>query len=420
MHSTSRYFLLLLALPLLAAVLSGCGGGGGSAGASAATPADLIYTEQEAEQHGAWTVLIYLDADNDLESAGINNFNQMEMVGSTKNVRVIVQMDRTPGYDSTNGDWTDTRRYLITRDGNTSTMHSVRLDNPALGEQDMGDWHTLKDFVDWGVSKFPADHYCLVIWDHGSGWTIRLNSAISQYKYVVSDETNSSGMNVTDIPLALADVNMDVVAFDACLMQQLEVAYELKDSAAYMVGSPAPEPSPGYDYSAILNRMGASTTPQNLCRVIVNEYAKEYPSYQGIIQSAVDLRQIASVADAASGFADILRSHSSAYAYQLAAARDNALNYSLCNGSSDRDSLDLLDYAYRCTQAIGASADDAYNELEQAIGNAVIAEAHNSDTPNAHGLAVYMPAAVRYDVRYGMLNLAQSTLWDEWIQAQTR
>ncbi len=286
---------------------------------------------------GNWTVLVYLDADNDLENAAINNFNQMESFGSTKNVKVIVQIDRAAGYDTSNDDWTDTRRYLITRNSNASTITSVRLDDTPLGELDMADPDNLKDFVDWGVSNFPAEHYCLIIWDHGNGWSVR--STASKYKAVVSDDTSGTIMNVTDLPAALADVHIDVLAFDACLMQQLEVAYELKDSVDYMVGSSAPEPSPGYNYATLLSDMNACTTSAALCKVIVSDYVKTYPDYTGITQSAVDLGKISAVADAVDNFADVLTASSSS----TTTARNDTLDYSTIDGGSEYYSLDLMD-----------------------------------------------------------------------------
>ncbi|PKP54790.1 hypothetical protein CVT91_18230, partial [Candidatus Atribacteria bacterium HGW-Atribacteria-1] len=74
-----------------------------------------------------WTVMVYLDADNNLESAGINDINEMEMVGSSSDVNIVVQVDRVPysvlaanneGHldDSSNSNWTNTRRYYITQD----------------------------------------------------------------------------------------------------------------------------------------------------------------------------------------------------------------------------------------------------------------------------------------------------------------
>ena len=43
-----------------------------------------------------WTVMIYLDADNNLESAGIDDISEMEMVGSSDDVNIVVQVDRIP------------------------------------------------------------------------------------------------------------------------------------------------------------------------------------------------------------------------------------------------------------------------------------------------------------------------------------
>ncbi|MEN6583202.1 MAG: clostripain-related cysteine peptidase [Armatimonadota bacterium] len=409
----------MILLPLLAMLTAGCGGGGGVSAAGSAT-SDLIFTREQAAQHGAWTVLVYLDADNDLESAGINNFNQMEKVGSTKDSRIIVQIDRKEGYDTTNGDWTGTRRYLITRDTNTQIMASVRLDDPALGEKDMANTQTLRDFVEWGMQNFPADHYCLVLWDHGSGWEIRSSSILPQYKYIIADDTSYSGMNVTQIPQALEGLHMDVIAFDACMMQQLEVAYQMRNSADYMTGSAAPEPSSGYNYSTWLAHIGSTTSPVRLCQTIVDRYAAAYPApYQGITQSAIDLGRISNVADAASSFAQALISSGEGNWTKVKTARESALDYSVCANGIERYSLDLIDYAYKCNINIGtAQIQSAYTDLQSAVSDAIIAETHNPDTSNAHGLAIYVPSPRAYDSRYLQLDLAQDTSWDEWLDSQ--
>ncbi|MCX8052923.1 MAG: clostripain-related cysteine peptidase, partial [Armatimonadetes bacterium] len=211
-----------------------------------------ITTRDECRQQCSWTILVYLDADNDLEDDAILNMNQMEMIGSTRDVHILVQIDRTPGHDSSNDDWTDTRRYLVTRDPNNKKISFLRLDDPPLGELDMGEWQTIRDFVEWGMSESPSDYYCLVIWDHGTGWQFRIN-ALTQHRYIATDATSCSAMDVTDIPKALGKLSerrLNVLAFDACLMQQIEVAYELRNCADYMVGSPTVEPSPGYNYYA--------------------------------------------------------------------------------------------------------------------------------------------------------------------------
>lgn len=404
------------------AVLAGCGGGGGGTGRRSpddlyTPPSSRIYTLAEAQQPAQWTILVYMDADNNLEPAAIVNFNQMEMVGSTKNVHVIVQMDRMSGDDPHNDSWTDTRRYLITNDSDTMKMHSLRLDNPAMGEQDMGNVRTLHDFVQWGMQNFPADHYMVVIWDHGTGWMVRSSSAMPQYKYVSMDSTSGTFINVTLLPTALATLHPDVIAFDACYMQELEVAYQLSGSADYMVGSSAAVPSAGYNYARLLSNIANGSTPEQVCRMMVQQYALEYPNpMSNIVESAVDLRQVGSLANAASEFGHTLQQHSAGLGAQLADARTQSLDYS-STGVAPYN-VDILDYASRCKAIVGSDVNTAYNNLVSAYNAAMISSSHNADMPTANGLAVYVPSPVNYDTRYGQLLFAQSTWWDEWIKNQ--
>src|SRR2546428_13594461 len=60
-----------------------------------------------------WTLLVYMDADNNLEDYGIADFLEMAGVGSTSRVNIVAQFDRAAGYNSQNGDWTDTKRFLV-------------------------------------------------------------------------------------------------------------------------------------------------------------------------------------------------------------------------------------------------------------------------------------------------------------------
>ncbi len=413
----ARFCAYLIALFAIVAILAGCGGGGGTRSGNAwANLSDPIYTKEEAQQHANWTVLVYLDADNDLESAGIRNFNQMEVVGSTKDVHVIVQMDRKNGADLDNESWTDTRRYLITRDTDARVMNSVRLDTPPLGERDMASQTTLRDFVSWGKSNFPADHYLLVIWDHGTGWQFRSINETPKYKYVAADDTSNSAMNVTDIPTALSGLEVDVLAFDACYMQQLEIAYQLRNCASYMIASAAPEPSPGYNYSLVLSRMSGATTPQQLSSSIVEQYAVEYASDNDVTLSAIDLSNIDALAGAVSDFAQILGANANNYASGLASARSRALDYSF--SGTRRHCLDLLDYTSKCAAVIGGSANSAYSNLQTALDAAVIASMHSRELSNSNGLAIYVPTPTAYDANYNALSLADDTFWDEWLRAQ--
>jgi hypothetical protein len=109
--------------------------------------------------------MVYMAADNDLEQFGIKDFLEMSSVGSNSDVNIVVQFDRTPEFDSTYENWTDTRQGLIQAGDLPNSGWGT-----SIGEANMGDPNNLKNFVNWGVANYPTDKYALVIWDHGDGW----------------------------------------------------------------------------------------------------------------------------------------------------------------------------------------------------------------------------------------------------------
>ena len=52
--------------------------------------------EQRLLLQADWTFMVYMDGDNNLEAAALNDFREMAHVGSTADVNIVVQLDRTP------------------------------------------------------------------------------------------------------------------------------------------------------------------------------------------------------------------------------------------------------------------------------------------------------------------------------------
>jgi hypothetical protein len=113
-----------------------------------------------------WTVLVFMAADNDLDHAAVHNIHQMERVGSSDDVALVVQVDRRgdgPGEGALRGLVTKNPHWEQYSDKIASALQPI-------GETDTGDPSVLTDFIVWGVRTFPAERYALVIWNHGSGW----------------------------------------------------------------------------------------------------------------------------------------------------------------------------------------------------------------------------------------------------------
>ena len=101
-------------------------------------PNDILYD---------WLIMIYLDGDNNLEDVAIDDFNELEEgFDPAQDIKILVLLDRTPGYDTSNGDWTGTRLYQITSD-DTSTITSTLIEDK--GVLNMGSGTVLEDFVEY-------------------------------------------------------------------------------------------------------------------------------------------------------------------------------------------------------------------------------------------------------------------------------
>lgn len=119
----------------------------------------------------------------------------------------------------------------------------------------------------------PAESYGLVLWSHGDGW-------------LPASSTRSFGMDgglsmdIPDLEEAVASVatHLDFIYFDACFMQSVEVAYQLRDYATYLVGCPLETPSPGSPYDVVLSPLFAEGEADvvGMARTYFETYADLY------------------------------------------------------------------------------------------------------------------------------------------------
>ena len=362
-----------------------------------------------------WTVMIYLDADNDLESAGINDINEMEIIGSSSNVNIVVQADRIPGYDISNSNWTTTRRYYITQDSNPILINSEFND---LGELNMGDPDTLVDFASWAVTKYPAKKYLMVIWNHGGGFR-----SLSLTKGIAQDDTSGKDIiTMSELEDALSAIsvqmgkNIDIVGMDACSMAMIEVAYQIKDSADILVTSEELEPGDGWPYDTILAQLAANPTmsPTQLAIDIVDKYIFSYP-FKQVTQSAIDLSYMDDLAGQLSSMADSIMS-------DTLTSKDAYLNaaYSSQHYSDYyHDFIDLYDFCnkvYYYSNSFEVKAIALI--IQQTLSNfAVINSGYNGESVSgSKGLSIYFPLYKEYDSgNYGNTNFARDTFWNEML-----
>ncbi len=197
-----------------------------------------------------WTVMVYLDGDNNLEDYVVKDIeSELSALGSNASVNVVVLADRGPGYDTSRGDWQTTKLYYC-QQGMQADAASAVAD---WGERNMGDPQTLKDFVTWTKANASASHYMLSFWDHGwlffPGWNVK------------DDSSASDCLNDDEQVAAMAAVGgVDVVAWDMCARQTIEVANNWQPYAKAMVGSQEFTNWEGVQYDAVIAAIRATPT----------------------------------------------------------------------------------------------------------------------------------------------------------------
>jgi hypothetical protein len=345
--------------------------------------------------------MVYMCADNNLEAAGVSDCVAMESIGSTTAVNVLLAVDycAAESYSPFDGG----KIYRCDNGGGSWTWLADYISEPNFGHPD-----SLNAFMYLAQQNYPADNYILVLWDHGGGWD-----------GVCYDDSHSADpLTMEDLEDALSDPYMEyvhVVAFDACLMGQIEVAYEILSFCDYSVFSEDSIPWYGYPYEYWLDDLTTtpSMTPATLASTLVDRYCEAYDtgiySSSGnnwVTLSAVQSSQVTALENALDTFSDALDSTS------VAETHYSALSYAI--GETPAFSyplfIDLGCFASEASSSITDATIAGYaSSLASAVTSAVSAEDHLSGAGAVTGLGVAIED-------YGSANLALTSAchWDEF------
>jgi len=396
-----------------------------------------------------WTFMVFMNGDNNLEEFAMNDFEEMAKVGSTDDVNVVVQIDRTDAYDSSYGDWTGTLRFRVAKDMTPTPDEAVQ----NLGEVNMGDGAALRAFVEWARAAYPAKRYALVIWNHGQGWKFRLATNISAVRKAerdalatfvakrekavaavdakkrslpvfasnqivpgslrsVSDDDSSNDTLYNreleeSLRPILVDQPLDLIGYDACLMAMIETVYSVRELAKVMVASEELEPGAGWNYELVVDKLVRSPgmDARKLGQSIVEAYEKNYgPSGvndETTTLSAIDLAQAPRLAVYTSALADKLAAFVAANAGQLQNIRGfYEIAYGYIQGYELEYSVDLDLLAEKLiAQSNDQNVIRAAQDLRAAIREAVIANYAGQlarKERGSRGIAIYFPPTGYY------------------------
>jgi len=362
-------------------------------------------------QSSNWTFMVYMDGDNNLDSYGDTNINQMEagyLNTMASHVNVIVLQDHEGATAHT---------YQIRQDNDLNTINSPVLTTGFPSDPNMGSKTTLKNFIVYCFNNFPADHYVLTLWDHGGGI----------FGICWDDTSGNDKLTFTEVKEAIAEScsaagkTIDILALDACLMQMFETSYEWHQYVKYIVASEETIPGQGFPYEAIINDLCTSyllyaSNPGSFASKMVDEYFNSYDSSEDITLSNIDVQAASfnNLKGAFNLFTDALKERllsSELEKSQIASARAATQQFYY------KSFIDLYDFALKAKNRLT----DPYfkHTADLLMGNitgyltSAVKNSKQYNNPGAHGLSIYFPQAKKdYDSGYSaLIDLGHETNW---------
>ena len=173
---------------------------------------------------------------------------------------------------------------LLDGDGVTGDGADARKSEDEL----MNDPATLTAFIDWVHQRYPAEHYNLMLWDHGHGPAY--GYGVDEHRKDESGQYDPSKMPVADIVRGISESDFitngekfDIIEFDCCMMGNFEIALAMQDYTDYYLGCPDVDPFPSLDYTALLNYLGENpeADSKELGRQTVNIYVDWFEQNPG-------------------------------------------------------------------------------------------------------------------------------------------
>ena len=371
--------------------------------------------QQEAlagQMTSTWTVMIYMAADIEDPPPWAQDINELEAATHVEGVDVIVLVDPSEQGDS--------KLLKIEHDDNyfDPMIVSPELDDggeviPGGGEVNTGSPATLRDFIVYSATHYPADNLVLVLWGHGGAWR---GLCPDGYDPLTLPELRSALLMTNEV----LDRGIDMVVLDVCNGATLEIAYEISGYADILVGSELLVPAEGLPYMDIVNDLTSDTSQsvEAFAEVIVDNYIDWalYGSSCSTSMGAFDLGHIDGIVYSLDELSVLGFGYDRLY---------HDLTSSAMRSSERTEEPWYLDVA---SIAEGVCERDLPAEVKHAA--LLVAQSHQSAVirhetigvggtdglDTSLGLGVYVPADTAFDESYSELRIAE-TSWDEFSVA---
>ncbi len=414
---------------------------------SAPAPADTASVsngKDDAAPEREWTILYYLNGNNALSGQAVATMRQLEYIGTDDKIALATQVARPKGLvDKWSKDWSGVRRYGVEHNGEKLTPAAVIGDSLTswmpgkskgiasavqadLGDADMGKAETLQEFIQWGMEKYPAKRTMVVMMGPSEGLS-----------GMMQDVIHDSKMSAADLGQAFRNVkektgkDIDVLTFDGSATNTAEIAYELKDSVKYLVGSQGIQGGAGFPLSMVSNELKNANGDHVQEPKQMVQYWMLMNSMAGGTVSALDLTKMDGVKTSWDNLSTALLAAnvSGEKLNELLEKTQDFQGRSLNQAyQNSRDAIHFAELVKSDADITDPKVKEAAQQAIDSINGAIVGQANTGKyTKEAHGLSVFAPTQYGFfrpdgepvatnsvkDANYSATKFAQDTAWDD-------
>lgn len=415
-----------------------------------------------------WTFAIYMEAGTpDMHFWIHKNMNDMAFAkADRKKVNIVTQV-----HFEKDQSW----RYLVCKD-------AIKPIESSLVSSDGG--QNVVDFMKWTVKKYPAHHYGLILWGHGFGVLdpsyrptmtdpfafdvdpdepgLECHGGVCPLKtgdFFTDDHQlhrihhdalpahDVRGFMFNDVQAFINNAMMvsmlksiketvlkgkklEILGTDCCKMAMLEIGYQAKDFANYLVGSQNCELKDGWNYKDFFGFFnGEAKSDFEVVQAIVKSYGVYYE--KNTVQntyslSALDLNKFDQLAANLHEVTAVGKKmlDENKPVFKAAVLRAREICPRMCQASfyldlwsvyaNLREELDKPECAVLNADAV-ATLKQLLTQGLLLIEASVVANTTGTAVSDLHGISVYFPRN-RIDESYLITPFAQETAWLSFLQ----
>jgi len=152
------------------------------------------------------------------------------------------------------------------------------IDSSNIEVEDAGNTKSLTDFLDLTM-RYTDNKINLVVWDHGNGWYNNISTMAISYDNSTGNSigvANGELYSIFNSFYSKYRKKFKTILFDACLMGEIEVIYELSDFTDYLIASPDKVPIITFNYHNLCSGNDYYHSLENNIRIYNNSNTSKF------------------------------------------------------------------------------------------------------------------------------------------------